>query len=76
MERYAPGVAVTLDDEGGVELLVVDGAFASDGETFVKQSWLRLPKGEATTLKAGPAGTTVWVKSGHLATPPTAPIAA
>jgi hypothetical protein len=28
---------------GGIELLVLDGGFSENGESFEAQSWLRLP---------------------------------
>ena len=73
LERWAPGAQISLDATGGMEVLVLDGAFAEGGEDFVHQSWLRLPVGSASTAKAGPEGARVWVKSGHLRQTPTAP---
>lgn len=73
MERYDAGAEITLGDEGGLELIVVDGSFTNDGEEYVKQSWLRLPKGGKTTLVAGENGAKVWVKTGHLVRTPVAP---
>ena len=73
LERWAPGAGVTLDVRGGLELLVLDGVFRAARETFEPQSWLRLPVGAALTAKAGATGARIWVKSGHLAHPQTAP---
>ena len=60
----------------GVEALVIDGGFEEGGETFVPQSWLRLPAGARLEAVAGPKGARVWVKTGHLADRPARPGAA
>ncbi len=76
MERWSPGSRVALDAGGGLELLVVSGTADEDGETFARQSWLRLPVGASATAVAGPEGATVWTKRGHLARGVSAPRAA
>ncbi len=76
MERYDAKASVRVGDAGGAELLVVDGSFEFEGEVFMPQSWLRLPKDDMVDLAVGDTGATVWVKSGHLADTPTAPAVA
>jgi ChrR Cupin-like domain len=66
LERWATGAAVALDLPGGGEFLVLDGGFAEDGDHFTPQSWLRLPPDSMLRATAGPAGCTLWVKTGHL----------
>jgi len=73
LERWSPYAHITLDLPGGIEVLVLDGSFEESGERFVPQSWLRLPAGARLTAKAGPDGTRVWIKAGHLALPQSAP---
>ena len=73
LERWAAHANVALDLPGGIEILVLDGGFAEGGESFVPQSWLRLPAGARLVAKAGPDGARVWIKSGHLAQPQKAP---
>jgi quercetin dioxygenase-like cupin family protein len=73
VERWSPDVAIVLDLPGGAELLVLEGIFAEGGETFVPQSWLRLPAGARLAARAGASGCQVWVKTGHLARPPRLP---
>jgi anti-sigma factor ChrR (cupin superfamily) len=73
LERWDGGAAVALDAPGGLEALVLEGTFEEAGETFRPQSWLRLPPGGLLRAKAGPKGCRVWVKSGHLREPPSAP---
>lgn len=73
VEAWEPDADISLDVPGGIELLVLEGAFLEGGETFSAQSWLRLPCGGALKAKAGAQGCRVWVKSGHLKKPPQAP---
>jgi ChrR Cupin-like domain len=73
LERWAPGAGIELKVPGGIELLVLDGGFEEGGETFTRQSWLRLPAGAILRATAGPQGCRAWVKSGHLAREPRSP---
>ena len=73
LERWASGSRVDLDAPKGLEVLVLEGSFIEDGETFESQSWLRLPKGHSSHAEVGPAGAHVWMKRDHLAVPPQAP---
>ncbi len=75
LEYWAAGAEVGLSDHNGIEGLVLDGGFTESGEAFETQSWLRLPKGSSATVKAGPEGARVWIKSGHLAETPQPPAA-
>jgi hypothetical protein len=73
LERWAPQTDIRLPLPGGAELFVLDGSFSEGGETFEPQSWLRLPAHATLTARAGAAGCRVWIKTGHLARPQTAP---
>jgi hypothetical protein len=73
LERWAPNARVALDLPGGIEVLVLEGGFEEGRESFAPQSWLRLPAGAYLDAKAGAAGVKVWIKSGHLAQPQSAP---
>jgi hypothetical protein len=66
LELWAPNSSIALEAPGGIELLVLDGAFEERGQRFQAQSWLRLPPGEPLRAVAGPDGVRLWVKSGHL----------
>ncbi|WP_234729647.1 cupin domain-containing protein [Acidocella facilis] len=66
LERWAPGAEIELAAPGGIELLVIDGAFTENGEAFEPQSWLRLPAGATLRAVAGPVGCRLWLKVGHL----------
>ncbi|MCO4846806.1 MAG: cupin domain-containing protein [Yoonia sp.] len=73
IEDWAAGTEIDIADHGGAEVFVIDGAFAEGGEDFKTDSWLRLPVGHDLTATAGPNGARVWIKTGHLRTPPTQP---
>jgi ChrR Cupin-like domain len=66
LERWGRNADVTLDPEGGIEILVLEGSFAEAGEIFSAQSWLRLPMGSRLSARVGQEGCRVWVKEGHL----------
>jgi len=67
LERWASNAAVELDATGGLELLVLDGGFSDEHETFAPLSWLRLPPGAKVRALANAGGCRAWVKTGHLA---------
>ena len=75
LERWAPGIDVSVPLPGGIELLVLDGSFIEGGEEFTLLSWLRLPAGARLQATAGRGGCKIWVKSGHLAREPRLPTA-
>lgn len=63
IERWLPGLQVSLPQQAGLELLVLDGSLVADGERFEAQSWLRLPAGAGFDGTAGPIGCLIWLKS-------------
>jgi len=73
LERWAPGIAITVPIPAGIELLVLDGGFIEGAEEFTHYSWLRLPAGSTLRATAGRQGCRLWVKSGHLALEPRSP---
>ena len=72
IELWEPEQAISQDHKG-FEALVLEGSFTEGGEVFEKNSWLRLPAGMPLDATAGPNGARLWIKSDHLAVPPTAP---
>ena len=73
LETWAPNARIGSPTDAGIEVFVLDGGFVEGGEAFEAWSWLRLPKGARLDATAGPEGARVWIKSGHLATPPSGP---
>lgn len=73
LERWVAGAAIRLPAPGGLELFVLDGGLDEAGEAFEPHAWLRLPAGAVLEAEAGPAGCTLWVKTGHLAEAPSFP---
>jgi hypothetical protein len=67
LERWAPGAVIAMPNAGGLELLVLEGAFVESGEAFEPHSWLRLPPGQPLQAEAAASGCKLWLKSGHLA---------
>ena len=53
LEQWAPGTAIEVDPDGGLEVLVLKGGFSEGGETYGAQSW---PTDSCR----------IWVKEGHL----------
>jgi ChrR Cupin-like domain len=66
LEAWAPGAAIGLDPDGGLEVLVLAGGFSEGGETYRAQSWLRLPIGAHFGARVATDGCRVWIKEGHL----------
>ncbi len=60
------GASLSMNEPGGIEMLVLDGSVTEQGETLDKHTWLRLPDGTALVAKAGTDGARLWIKSGHL----------
>jgi len=61
-----PGATFSVDDKGGIELLIIGGSLTEGGETLSKGAWLRLPDGASLRSVAGEGGAKVWMKTGHL----------
>jgi hypothetical protein len=66
LEQWAPGTAIELDPDGGLEVLVLEGGFSEGGENYGPQSWLRLPIGARFGARVASEGCRVWIKEGHL----------
>jgi anti-sigma factor ChrR (cupin superfamily) len=65
--RLPPGHALHPDAQGGAELLVLEGRLVDGATVLGPLDWLRTPPGDASELRAGACGVTVYLKSGHLA---------
>lgn len=60
------GASLVNYDAGGIEMLVIDGSLTEGGDSLRKGSWVRLPDGAQLDATAGPKGSNVWIKTGHL----------
>ena len=65
LERWARNAHITLDNTGGIELLVVNGEFSHQGDVYRKFDWLRLPVGTALDITTASDDCIVWIKTGH-----------
>ena len=66
MERWDAGTAVTVDLPGGGEFFVLEGTAQAETDTLGVHSWLCVPPGGRLSAVAGPLGTRLWSKTGHL----------
>jgi anti-sigma factor ChrR (cupin superfamily) len=66
IEEWPANAQIERAHPDGLELLVLDGAFADMGETFARHSWLRLPAKMTLRARTGPHGARVWLKAGAL----------
>jgi len=57
---------MSVGAQGGAEIFVLEGTFILGGETFTRNSWLRLPENDFATLDIGLEGASIWMKTGHL----------
>lgn len=73
LENWQAGARLTVEAPNGLEALVIAGGFIEKGEIFDRYSWLRLPKGSSSIIEVGQAGARVWIKRGHMRTPPGPP---
>jgi len=67
LHRLAPGEALFADPVNSAELLVLDGALVAGDQSYERGSWIRLPAGKYPEFTAGAKGTTLYLKTGHLA---------
>jgi anti-sigma factor ChrR (cupin superfamily) len=65
--RLLPGRVLRLEERGGAELLVIEGQLVDGATVLGPLGWLRLPPDEASGLRAGDSGATLYLKTGHLA---------
>jgi len=65
--RLPPGHTLRLGAPGGAELLVIEGRLIDGATVLGALDWLRLPPGDVSELRAGDAGTALYLKTGHLA---------
>jgi len=73
LQRLPSSQSLSIKEPGGIEMLVLSGDLRVDGQAYAKDSWIRLPVGDAPQLVAGQQGTTFYIKTDHLAAMPKEP---
>lgn len=69
IEYWEPDTTCTQPgDQGGIELLVLEGSMQHEGRQYPVGSWLRFPHAGVPALTAGTKGAKLYVKRGHLPT--------
>ena len=67
LQRLRSGAPVLLHaNEGGAELLVLQGSLQEAGQALAQGTWLRLPPGDGLGVVAGPQGAELYLKTGHV----------
>lgn len=62
LAAWGDSAIVQIDNNDGLELLVLSGSMAAYGVNFTAQGWLRLPPREPLKAVVGPEGCAVWLK--------------
>lgn len=65
LEKWQANQMIELENQGGIEILVIDGSFTHEHISYEKFDWLRLPIGESLQTIIGQHNCTVWIKTGH-----------
>ncbi|MDX8502622.1 cupin domain-containing protein [Mesorhizobium sp. VK4C] len=65
-EVWRPGSPIKVDNNRGLEFLVLSGELTVEGEKLEPQSWSRLPAGKPLEATTGPKGAQIWIKDGPL----------
>lgn len=66
IEDWCSDATVTVENERGLEFILLAGNASVNGEELAAQSWGRLPAGQALTAKVGPEGALIWFKDAPL----------
>jgi hypothetical protein len=69
LESWMPGQTIAIENDRGLEALVIAGSLSARDQTLKAQSWIRLPAGEALRTVTGPEGATIWLKDAPLIHP-------
>lgn len=66
LEAWDANTAVNLCEEGGFELLVLNGSIVVDGVTYGERDWIRWPPEKGARMWSEKEGARLWIKRGHL----------
>lgn len=69
MEAWLPGASMEIENEDGLEFLVLSGDLVLNSEKLEAQSWGRLPARQAFNAAAGSRGVQIWLKKAPLEHP-------
>lgn len=62
LEEWQAGADIEIENQEGLELLVLNGGFAEGTDILKPLSWLRLPAGQPLHAQVGSERTRVWFK--------------
>ncbi|MGF1902389.1 cupin domain-containing protein [Aliivibrio sifiae] len=65
LEEWPKNHTIELDNQGGIEILVLEGEFSHDNTSYQKFDWLRLPIGHSLHAVMNNKHCKVWIKTGH-----------
>jgi hypothetical protein len=69
VESVAPESPLTVENQRGLEALVLAGSLSVGNQNLTSQGWVRLPAGQALRAVSGPEGAKVWIKDAPLIHP-------
>jgi anti-sigma factor ChrR (cupin superfamily) len=69
IEDWTSNASIVVENERGLEFLVIAGEARINGEACSPQSWGRLPAGQALDAVVGQKGAKIWIKSAQLQHP-------
>lgn len=69
LEDWVSGESVAVDNQRGLEFLVLSGGLTFGSETLEPQSWGRLPAGTGLKATVAPQGAKIWIKDAPLLHP-------
>jgi len=74
IEDWRSDTTVTVDNERGLEFILLSGGASVNGEELAAQSWGRLPAGQVLTATVGAQGARIWLKDAPLQHPDIQPM--
>lgn len=69
IEEWTAGESILIENDHGLEFLIIAGEVRTANEQLEPQSWGRLPAGKDLRASVGPAGARIWFKNAPLLHP-------
>jgi hypothetical protein len=66
LETWSPHANLSIENERGLEFMILSGGANVRGKSLGAHGWGRLPAGESLVVKAGKDGAQVWIKDAPL----------